>query len=103
MDSNKDAAGDGVVEELNELHLNLVGKMMLTAIGAWMAGKATNLKFRGSKREVEAVANALQASKKFQDELRKPGASVANVMDKLGVKHMTAREFERMFGVKWPL
>lgn len=88
---------------LQELHLNLLGKMFLTAVGAWVIGKATNLKLRGTPQEINAVANALKSSRKFQDELAKPGATVQSVMEKLRVKNMSAREFERVFGVKWPL
>lgn len=85
------------------MHLNLLGKVFLTACGAWVLGKATNLKIRGTKEEIAAVASALNSSKKFQDELRRPGASVQSVMEKLKVKNMSASEFERVFGVKWPL
>lgn len=90
-------------ELLNELHFNLLGKLTLAALGAWLVGKATNLKLRGNKQQVNAVANALLASRKFQDELKRPGASLESVMQKLRVKNMNAREFERTFGVKWPL
>lgn len=90
-------------EQLQELHLNLLGKVFLAGIGAWLVGKATNLKLRGKPHEVRAVANALASSRKFQDELRRPGASVQSVMDKLRVKNMSAAEFETIFQVKWPL
>ena len=55
------------------------------------------------KEEIEAVTNALHASKLFQDELNRPGATVQSVVQKLGVKHMSAAEFERGLGVPWPL
>lgn len=90
-------------EPLQELHLNLLGKVFIAAAAAWVIGKATNLKLRGTPQEVQAVANALQSSRRFQDELRRPGATVQSVMSKLRVKNMSAREFERTFGVKWPL
>jgi len=90
-------------ENLTELHVNLLGKLTLAAMGAWMVGKMTNIKFRGSASDVKTVANALMASRRFQDELRRPGATVDSVMRKLGVKNMTARDFERTFGIAWPL
>jgi hypothetical protein len=91
------------MQKLNELHVGLLGKIFFATVGAWLVGKATNTKLRGTQTEVQTVANAMLASKKFQDELRKPGASVQSVMDKLNLKHATAVEFERILGVPWPL
>ena len=90
-------------EQINELHVNLLGKIFFATLGAWLIGKAVNTKIRGSEEQVRAVSNAMLASKRFQDELRRPGASVDSVVQKLGVKHMTAQEFERQLGVQWPL
>lgn len=90
-------------QPLNELQLNLLGKIFFTACAAWLVGKATNLKVRGTQAEVQAVTNAMMASRLFQDELRRPGATVESVMNKLGLKHASAREFERILGVPWPL
>ena len=90
-------------EEINELHLNLLGKIFLVGVGAWIVGKSTNLKVRGTPREIHAVANALQSSRRFQDELRRSGASVQSVMERMRVKQMSARDFERVFGIAWPL
>lgn len=88
---------------LNELHMNLLGKIFFTTLGAWLVGKATNTKIRGNQDEIQAITNALMSSRRFQDELRRPGASVESVIDKLGLKHMSANEFERVLGVSWPL
>lgn len=90
-------------QPLNELHLNLLGKIFFATCAAWLVGKATNMKVRGSEQEVRAVSNAMMASRRFQDELRRPGATVESVMEKLGLKHATAREFERILGIAWPL
>lgn len=90
-------------EQLNELHLNLVGKIFITTLAATLVGKVVNTKFRGSRDQVTAIANAMIASRKFQDELNRPGASVESVMQRLNVKNMTASEFERVFNIKWPL
>lgn len=88
---------------LNELKLNLLGKLFFASCAAWLVGKATNMKIRGTQAEVNAVANAMLASRRFQEELSRPGATVESVMQKLGLKHATAREFERILGVPWPL
>jgi len=90
-------------QPINELKVNLLGKVFFATLGAWLVGKLVNTKLRGSRAEVEAIGNALAASRRFQDELNRPGASVDSVIQKLGIKHMSASEFERVLGVPWPL
>jgi hypothetical protein len=92
---------DDVVQE--GAHLSLTGKIMFASMGAWLVGKLVNTKLRGTKSEIEAVANALMSSRKFQEELKHPGATVDSVMEKLRVKQMSAEEFERVLGIPWPL
>lgn len=88
---------------INELKLNLIGKLFFATCAAWLVGKATNMKLRGTQQEIDAVTNAMVSSRRFQDELNKPGASVSSVMDKLNLKHATAKDFERILGIPWPL
>jgi hypothetical protein len=88
---------------LNELRVNIVGRIFFAACAAWLIGKATNLKLRGTPEEMNAVANAMLSSRRFQEELNSPGATVESVMQKLGLKHASAREFERILGIPWPL
>lgn len=88
---------------INELRMNLLGKIFFAAVGAWLVGRATNIKIRGTQEEVQAVTSAMMASRRFQEELERPGATVESVMQQLGLKHASAREFERILGVSWPL
>ena len=90
-------------QQINELKVNLLGKVFFATLGAWMVGKYVNTKIRGNRSEIEAIGNALASSRRFQDELNRPGATVDSVMRKLGVKHMSAAQFERTFGIRWPL
>lgn len=90
-------------QPLNELQLNLLGKIFFGTVAAWLVGKSVNTKLRGSKEQIEVVAEALTASRKFQEELNRPDASVESVVQKLGAKHMSAARFERILGVPWPL
>jgi len=90
-------------EPLKEGYLNLTGKIFFATLAAWLVGKAVNTKIRGSQQEIQAVMNALTSSRRFQDELRSPGATVQSVIEKLRIKQMSASEFERVLGVKWPL
>lgn len=94
---------DNKKQPLNELHLNLTGKIFFATLGAWIIGKVVNTRLRGTKEQVEAVSNALLSSRKFQEELKKPGATMDSVVEKLNVKRMSAAEFERVFGTPWPL
>ena len=84
-------------------YLSLTGKMLLASLGAWLVGKVVTTKVRGCQDEITAVSNALMSSRKFQEELNRPGATVESVMAKLRVKQMSASEFERVLGVRWPL
>lgn len=84
-------------------YLNLTGKIFLASLGAWAVGKFVNTKLRGAPDEIQVVVNALLSSRVFQSELKKPGATVDSVMEKLRVKQMSAAEFERVLGVEWPL
>ena len=88
---------------INELKINTAGKIFFATLGAWLVGKAVNTKLRGTREQVEAVANVLTASRNFQDELNRPDATVESVVRKLGEKHVSAIEFERVLGLPWPL
>jgi hypothetical protein len=105
FDPQNDKAKEKMSESkvINELKTNLLGKIFFATVGAWLVGKAVNVKLRGTNEQVQTVANALLASKKFQDELKHPGATVESVMNKLSVKHMTAQEFEKQFNIPFPL
>jgi hypothetical protein len=88
---------------ITELHVNLLGKIFLASLGAWAVGHLTNTKIRGTREEIDAISNALMSSRRFQEELDEPGASVQSVIDKLNIKHMSASEFERVLGIPFPL
>jgi len=88
---------------LHERDLNLLGKIMFTAIGAWLVGKATNIKLRGSQEEIQTVYNAMVSSRRFQDELHRPGATVDSVMTKLQLKNASSQQFEKILNIAWPL
>jgi hypothetical protein len=90
-------------QPINELKLNLTGKIFFATMAAWLVGKAVSTKLRGTPEQMQAVMDAMMASKKFQDELNRPGATVDSVVQKLGVKHMSASQFEKVFGIPWPL
>lgn len=86
-----------------ELYLNFTGKMFLASLGAWLAGKYVSTKLKGTRGEIDAIADSLLSSRKFQEELNRPGATIESVIQKLRVKEMSASTFQSMFGIKWPL
>jgi 8-oxo-dGTP pyrophosphatase MutT (NUDIX family) len=91
------------VQPINELHMNLLGKIFFTTLGAWLVGKAVNTKIRGSQNEVRVVTDAMLATKMLHEELKRPDATVESVMDALTTKHVSAKEFEKTFNIPWPL
>lgn len=93
----------GDSKKLQTEGLNFIGKLFFASVAAWLVGRVTGLKIKGSEEQVIAVKNAMMSSKRFQDELSYPGATVDSVMNKLNLKHASAVEFERVLGVRWPL
>lgn len=87
----------------SDFRISTVGKLFLAGVAAYILGRPSRLKIRGNPYEVDALKNALLASRKFQQELNRPGATVQSIMDKLQLKNITAKEFEQKLGVPWPL
>ena len=83
--------------------LNVIGKLFLSALASWSAGKKTGLKIKGTKQEIETLVSALTASREFQEELKKDDATVESVIEKLANKHAKGKEFEDLTGIPWPL
>ncbi len=84
--------------------LSAVGKLFFASVIAGVLfGKKSPFKLRATPQQVKAMTNALIASKAFQDELKKPGATVDTVIQKLNLRHLTAAEFERTTNRPFPL
>lgn len=95
---------DGKLKE--SMNLSTTGKIFFAAAAAYLAGKVGSgafLKLRGSPDELRAAADALMASKVFQDELRRPGATIDSVIEKMNAKNMTAEKFKQITGKVWPI
>jgi hypothetical protein len=43
------------------------------------------------------------ASKEFQDEINKPGATIEDVIQKMKLKNVNKQSFEKITGKPWPL
>lgn len=83
--------------------LSTTGKLFIAGVAAWLLGQRTRLKIRGDDRKMRQLATALVASKKFQDELKRPGATAESVIQRLGLKNASVKDFERITGIPWPL
>lgn len=86
--------------------LSTTGKIFFAAVAAYLAGKVGSgafLKLRGKPDELRAAGDALVASKAFQDELKRPGATIDSVIEKMNLKNMTADKFKQITGRAWPL
>ena len=88
---------------LVERQLTTMSKILLFIVGAWLVGKFFKLKVRGSQQQISTLASAMMSSRRFQDELKRPGASLNGVLDRLKVKNMDADRFQKTFGIKWPV
>lgn len=89
-------------EQITEVHLNLRGRILFSAISAWLLGKQPNLKIKGTRLQIETLARTMQALREFHEELQKPDTDIQTVKQKLGTKNSRIKEFESVFGMKWP-
>lgn len=97
---------DKYTTTLKEWNLSWAGKLFFAGAAAYIAGKVIKnmpLKIRGSKEELKAIADAIVASKAFQDELKKPGASIESVVKKMNLKNVTREKFTAITGKSFPL
>lgn len=102
---------EGMVSE----NLSWTGKMFFAGLAGYLAtkvlqgaaqGSATRqfpFKIKGTPQQVQAVAQMVMSSKQFQDELRKPGATVDSVIRKLNLQNLTKEKFRLLTGKMWPL
>lgn len=90
---------------LNESNLSWAGKLFFTT----MAAKAAHdtymklpFKIKGTPQQIKAIAETIYWSKAFQDELKKPGASVQSTYQKLQLGNMSKEKFFKLTGHKMP-
>ena len=94
---------------LNEGMLSWAGKLFFASIASYLADVGNvappklPFKLRGTQEEINAVISMILTSKKFIEALKKPGANVEDVINKLNLKNITAEKFELLTGKKWPL
>lgn len=87
----------------NNSKLTDLGKMFFASAIGFIFGKKLNMKLRGTPEQVQAVSDALIASKRFQETLQRPGVTVRAVLDALNLKKEKAKAFSDKFKIEWPL
>jgi hypothetical protein len=102
-------------EQLNELNMNWAGKLFFSSIAAYLGGAyAQNalgaeqppnipIKIKGTPKEIKAVMDIITSSKIFQDELKRPGATIDDVIKKLNLRNLNKNNFKKITGKNWPL
>ena len=78
-------------------------EILNAGFAAWVARKPSGLSVKGSPEEIEAITEALNASRDFRDTLCTEGVDMKDIMGKLSKKQMAARKFEAVMGYPWAL
>jgi len=87
-----------------QTEMNPISKMFFGNVLAWMTkGAPLHWKLRGKPQEIEAFIKVLKTSKRFQEELVNPGATIDSVMEALNQKNLARTEFKTTTGKDWPL
>lgn len=95
-------------ELIKEFKLSWAGKIFFAGAAAFILGSGGRkqrlpIKVRGTPQQMKAVTDAILNSKKFQQELNKPGATVDSVINKLRLRNLSKNDFQRLTGKPWPL
>lgn len=113
------------VKQLNEIRLSWSGKLLMAAIATRLAAYGMRklagsmeeqtepqeeeaqanfpFKLQGTPEQLTAVMNVVQASKEFQEEMVRPGATVESTIQKLNARNIAKTEFKENTGYDWPL
>jgi hypothetical protein len=86
----------GAVVDLND-------RNFYSTLCAWLIGENFDVKLKGSKEQIEALAEAYSSTMNFHNAIVGSGHQLNDIMRLLGEKHVAAEKFERVFDVSWPL
>lgn len=87
----------------DDSQVSVVGKIFLAGVASAVLGCPPHIKVRGTPDQITTVMNAVEAARAFHIELQRPDAMVQDIMDKLQLKNIAAKEFELKLGLPWPL
>lgn len=88
---------------MSNYKLSATGKLFFASLVAYLAGSKSTIKLKGTPEQIKAIANAVMASKEFQEEIKKDDATIESVIEKMRLKNLTAAEFTRITNRPWPL
>lgn len=93
---------------LKEYKLSWAGKIFFAGAAAYIMGKGTQainlpIKIKGTPQQIQAITDAIVSSRRFQEEISKPGATVDSVIEKLRLRNLSKQQFETIVGLPWPL
>lgn len=88
---------------MSDYKLSATGKLFFASLVAYLAGAKSIIKLKATPEQVKAIAAAVVASKEFQDEVKRDGATIESVIEKMRQKNLTAAEFRKITGKPWPL
>lgn len=84
--------------------LSTLGKIFFAGLATRMAREIIMpLKIKARPEQIRAITDAITASKQFQDEISKPGATIETVIQKMKLKNINKQTFEKATGKPWPL
>ena len=89
---------------ISNYKMTTLGKLVFASLLVTMStGKSSPFKLSGEQRKIDILAKAVQSSKNFQDEIKRPGATVDSVIRAMDMKNIDARNFKSVFGADWPI
>lgn len=89
---------------INENESRSMKQILFASIATWLVeGKLDKLYLEGTDSQIDALKDAMLASKDFQDELYKPQATLQSLSEKLEIKSRAAKIFEKELGMPWLL
>jgi hypothetical protein len=110
---------------LNEVRLTWAGKLLFATVAARLAAAGLRkiasgmseqsepeeekmmasfpFKLQGTPEQMQAMKDVIVASKEYQEEIGKEGATVESVMQKLNAQNEAKKAFQDKTGYAWPL
>lgn len=88
---------------MSNYKLSATGKLFFASLVAYLAGAKSVVKLKATPEQIKAISDAIVASREFQDEVKRDGATIESVIEKMRIKNLTAADFKRITGFPWPL
>lgn len=88
----------------SNIEIGSAGKAFFSSIASWLINEEIDgFHIEGTDSQIDAVKNAMLASKNFQNELHNPNATIESITEKLEIKTKAANVFRVEIGTSWLL